>query len=55
LIGLDDFAVNLRFQVVSIEIFEDLTRLLKSKADFPDFTVYEPKRLNPIAKTAQNR
>jgi hypothetical protein len=26
------------------------TRLLKAKTNFPDFTVYEPKRLNPIAK-----
>jgi hypothetical protein len=33
-IRLDAFEANLRFQVVSIEIFEDLTRLLKSKADF---------------------
>jgi hypothetical protein len=35
LIRLDDFEVDLRFQVASVEIFEDPTRFfLKSETDF---------------------
>ena len=34
LLRLEGFETNLRFKVASVEIFEDLTRLLKPETDF---------------------
>jgi hypothetical protein len=43
LIRLDDFEANLRFQVASVEIFEDHHKTFETGNRLSDFTVCESK------------
>jgi hypothetical protein len=55
LIRPDDFEANLRFQVVSVEIFEDHRKTFEIGNRLSDFTVCESKDSQSDRKTTQNR